>query len=247
MKLGTILTASDLNPLYCEFIPIFIKSWNILFPSADVIIVLVADEIPDYLKEYEKNIKLFKPVPNIHTAFQAQCIRLLYPRLVERNEGVLISDMDMIPMNRSYYVDAIQDISEDTFITYRDLYLPRDLPMCYNIAIPNTWKKMFGDDSTENLLTSWFSAIVYDGTHGGKGWGTDQQILLSHFNKWNGPKRILNDSITKYKRLDRHTSIFFDLGHLEKLVKSNQYCDYHCFRPYSKYKDINDLVVSWLQ
>jgi hypothetical protein len=62
MKLGTVLTACDLNPLYSEFIPNFIKAWNILFPLADVVIVLIADKIPEYLKEYETNLKLFKPI-----------------------------------------------------------------------------------------------------------------------------------------------------------------------------------------
>ena len=43
MKIGTVLTASDLNPLYSEFIPNFIKAWSILFPEIDVVVVLVAN------------------------------------------------------------------------------------------------------------------------------------------------------------------------------------------------------------
>lgn len=246
MKLGTILTATDLNPLYSEFIPNFIKAWNILFPLADVVIVLIADEIPEELKQYEKNLKLFKPLANIHTAFQAQCIRLLYPRLIERNEGVLITDMDMLPMNRSYYVDAIQNISDDTFVTYRDVCLPTEIAMCYNIATPKVWQEVFGNASTESILQSWYMSTIYDGQHGGKGWGTDQQILLKKFNSWNGPKITLNDSITKFNRLNRHDYIFNVLEQLENLIKSNHYSDYHCWRPYSQYKKINDFVVDYL-
>ena len=152
MKVGTVLTATDLNPLYSEFIPIFIKAWNILFPEADVVVVLVAHEIPEDLKVYEKNIKLFKPLPDVLTAFQAQCIRLLYPRLIERDEGVLITDMDMLPMNRSYYADPIKDISDDTFVTYRNVCLPMEIAMCYNIATPAVWRSMFGNSTTESLL-----------------------------------------------------------------------------------------------
>ena len=246
MKLGTILTASDLNPLYSEFIPNFIKAWNILFPDVDVIVVLIANEVPDNLKEYSKNIRLFKPVPNVHTAFQAQCIRLLYPRCIERDEGVLITDMDMLPMNRSYYVDSIQNISNDTFVTYRDVCLPTEIAMCYNIATPTIWRKVFGESSTESLLQSWHASTVYDGNHGGKGWGTDQQILLKKFNSWSGPKVTLNDSITKFNRLDRYAHIFNDKKKLEHLVKSSYYSDYHCWRPHSQYKEINDLIVTWL-
>jgi hypothetical protein len=244
MKLGTVLTACDLNPLYSQFIPNFVKAWNILFPQADIIVVLIADEIPEELKEYEKNIKLFKPVEGVHTAFQAQCIRLLYPRHIERDEGVLITDMDMLPMNRSYYVDSIRDISNDTFVTYRDVCLPTEIAMCYNIATPKVWTEVFGSSSSESLLQSWHASTVYDGRHGGKGWGTDQQILLKKFNLWNGPKITLNDSITKFNRLDRGNSWIFN-NHLQlaKDIKSGIYTDYHCLRPYSQYKDINDFVV----
>jgi len=246
MKLGTILTATDLNPLYSEFIPNFIRAWNILFPLADVVIVLIADEIPEELKQYEKNLKLFKPLANIHTAFQAQCIRLLYPRLIECNEGVLITDMDMLPMNRSYYTEAIENISDDTFVTYRDVCLPTEIAMCYNIALPSVWGGMFGNSSAESLLQSWYMSTVYDGQPGGKGWGTDQQILLKKFNQWNGPKVTLNDSITKFNRLNRYDPVFNNLESLKHLIKTNQYSDYHCWRPYSQYKEINDLLVSWL-
>jgi len=246
MKLGTVLTATDLNPLYSEFIPIFIKSWNILFPEADVVVVLVADEIPEYLKEYSKNIKLFKPIPNILTAFQAQCIRLLYPRHIERDEGVLITDMDMLPMNRRYYADSIKDIPDNTFVTYRDVCLPTEIAMCYNIATPSVWRGVFGNSTTESLLQSWNASIVYDGKHGGQGWSTDQRILLKKFNYWNGPKITLDDSITKFCRLDRGSPEFNNMNTLLEKIKNGVYSDYHCWRPYSQYKEFNDLLVGSL-
>lgn len=259
MKLGTILTASDLNPLYSDFIPNFIKAWNILFPDVDVVVVLIADEIPDNLKQYEKNIRLFKPIPNIHTAFQAQCIRLLYPRHIERDEGVLITDMDMLPMNRSYYVDCIRNISNDTFVTYRDVCLPwNEIAMCYNIATPSVWKGVFGNESTESILESWYNKVNktgnwgnkgpgYTGIHTDKGWGSDQQILKEKYDLWTGNKITLNDSIAKYNRLDRVLpNQFKNHNKLKKEISSGEYSDYHCIRPYSSNKDINDLIVSYL-
>jgi hypothetical protein len=41
MKLDCVLTAVNDNPLYLEFIPIFIKTWNKLYPGLDVKIVIV--------------------------------------------------------------------------------------------------------------------------------------------------------------------------------------------------------------
>lgn len=243
MKIGTVVTATDLNPLYCDFIPNFIKAWSILFPEVDVVIVLIADTIPDYLANYSSNIHLFKPIEGIHTAFQAQCIRLLYPQRISRNEGVLITDMDMLPMNRFYYENAIKNLTDKTFVSYRDDCLPYELPICYNIATPSVWGEMFEGETIED----WYSKIHYDGTHGGNGWSTDQQILIQKFREYRGIKVILHDSITKYNRLDRiHAFQFLDKGLLRDRIYNGEYSDYHCLRPYCENKEMNDFIVNSL-
>lgn len=239
MKLGTVLTACDLNPLYCEFIPLFIQAWSTLFPEVDVLVVLVANEIPSFLKDYSKHIKLFNPIDGIHTAFQSQCIRLLYPQYIERDEGVLITDMDMMPMNRFYYEDAIKGISNNTFIAYRDVLLPHEIPMCYNIAIPSVWRKVFEGETIEQ----WYKNTSYSGIHGGSGWNMDQIMLIKKFNEYSGEKTILNDRITKYNRLDRYGTNFRDPT-LKNKIRSGTFSDYHCLRPYSKYKEMNDFIIS---
>ena len=72
MKLDCVVTACNTTPLYIDFIPMFIKAWNKLYPDVDVIIILINDVIPDKFKEYMDNIILFEPIPNISTAFISQ-------------------------------------------------------------------------------------------------------------------------------------------------------------------------------
>ena len=108
MILTDVLTATDLNPMYYKFIPVFIKAWRKLFPEINIHIVLIATEIIEELKPYEEYIKLFSPIEGIKTAFIAQNIRLFYPALIDAVGGVLISDMDIIPMGRSFYVNPIK-------------------------------------------------------------------------------------------------------------------------------------------
>jgi len=248
MKIGTVLTATDLNPLYCDFIPIFVESWKKLIPEADICIVMIANEIPEKLKPYSLYIKLLPPIEGIHTAFQAQCIRLLYPRIIQRNEGVLITDMDMIPLSRKYYVDSIENVPDDVFVVYRDVCLPGEISMCYNVALPSIWKEMFGTNGIVAELNSWYEGRGYDGMHGGKGWGTDQVILVDKFNKWNGKKLVLNDTITNFHRLDRafdgHLFSGENRPKLASMIGREHYADFHCFRPYTDYKEQNDFVVS---
>lgn len=247
MKVGTILVATDTNPLYCDFIPNFVKAWKTLVPEADICIVMVADAIPDAFRAYSPYIQLFPPIPGMHTAFQAQCIRLLYPRQITRDEGVLITDMDMLPMRRAYYVDTVANCPEDAFVVYRDVCLPNEISMCYNIAHPATWRAVFGDEPTAEILSRWYAPTNYDGQHGGVGWNTDQVILVRKFNEWNGPKVVLNDSITSYSRLDRiHPWVFQNRVQLKEHIQAGSFSDYHCIRPYAQNKEINDYVVKCL-
>jgi hypothetical protein len=247
MKVGTILTATDLNPLYCDFIPIFVEAWNKLVPEADICIVMIANDIPERLRSYSNYIKLVSPIDGIHTGFQAQCIRLLYPRIIQRNEGVLITDMDMIPLSRKYYVDSVANLPENAFVLYRDDCLPHQIAMCYNIATPSIWKEVFGTNDTAEELKAWYEGTGYDGIPGGPGWGTDQGILVHKFNNWNGHKIILNDRMTDFHRLDRlyHADFFSSENrtNLASIIGMEHYADFHCFRPYADYKEQNDFVV----
>ena len=244
MKIGTVLVATDLNPLYVNFIPMFIRAWKKMIPEADICIVLIADSLPTSLYKYADHIRLFAPIPGVHTAFQAQCIRLLYPRLITRNEGVLITDMDMIPMCRSYYVDSIANIPDDHFVVYRDVCLPGEISICYNVALPSTWTSIFGEEDTSALLGKWNTTVQYSGEHGGSGWNTDQVILVNSFNAWSGPKTVLNDTVTKFKRLDRaYPQVFEDPFKLWALVQNGGFTDYHCLRPYDAYRTQNEFIV----
>lgn len=247
MKIGTILTACNDNPLYSEFIPNFIKAWEALFPDADVLVVYIGDSIPDEFKNYAKNIRLSKPIEGIHSAFHSQCIRLLYPRHIERNDAVLITDMDMLPMNKKYYIDNIATLSDDTFVAYRDAEFPKEITMCYIAATPTIWTQMFGDESDETLLKRWNTGVSYSGIHGGSGWTTDQLILCERFKNYSGKKIMLRDSSSGYRRLCRlHTQLFSRKEQIQEHVDGESYCDYHCLRPHSRYSHINDYIVECL-
>lgn len=243
MKIGTIVTATNLNPLYSDFIPMFIDAWKRLFPECDVVVLLIAEALPDYLEPYKHSIRIIQPIPEIHTAFHSQCIRLLYPQHIERDEGVLITDMDMIPLNRSYYEDPIKHIMADTFVTYRNNSYPDELYMCYNVAHPSVWKQMFAGETLEE----WYKLDHYDGNHGGSGWNIDQRVLTKKFKEHTGNRVILNDKITRYRRLCRSDNqVFRNTNELYSNIRSGMYSDYHCLRPYLDYKEMNDKIVSCL-
>ena len=254
MKLDCVLTAVNENPLYLEFIPIFIKTWEKLYPNIDVKIILIANSIPDEYTEYTNNIILFQPIDGILTAFTAQCIRLLYPCLLNYENGVMITDMDMLPMNRSYYTKPIEPFDNKKFIYMRENILMKikKIAMCYNVATPKIWSEIFKintiDDLKNELIEIFEKSYQRENEiYGNRGWGTDQTILYDKVMTWNNKTNnfvAIDEKTTKFKRLDRNT---FNLNDkLEKLIHDGFYSDYHCYRPMSKYKEINWSIYNLL-
>ena len=138
MKLTDVVTSSTLDSMYIDFIPCFIKSWKKLFPTINIHIILIASKIPNYLLQYKKYIFLFHPIKGIKDSFISQFIRLLYPCICYASKGgILITDIDMIPLNSSYFKDNIVGIENNRFISYRSPFIwnnKMNFHICYNIA-----------------------------------------------------------------------------------------------------------------
>lgn len=252
MKLDCVLTACNTNPTYMEFIPIFVKTWNKLYPNVDVKIVLISHVVPPELCEYTANIILYPPLDGISTAFISQYIRLLYPAILNYDNGIMITDMDMLPMNRTYYTSNIQNVDDDKFVYLRSVLLhQRQIAMCYNVARNTTWGDIFSISTIEDIhqhIRAVYSRITYVDGHNKAGWSTDQCEFYKYVMKWNNRTNkmvVFDDAQTAYKRLDRAPN--FNLSTTMILrIQTGKFSDYHCCRPYSKYKDINDKIVDLL-
>lgn len=257
MRLGRGLVSSDLNPGYLDFFPLVARTWREVV-GVPVTLVLIADEIPSDLRSLAGDIKLFPPIPGLHTAFQAQCVRLLIPGLMddEADGGAIItSDIDMLPMNRPYHVDPIAGIDDDRFVVYRDDALPPEVPeiaICYNAARPATWRALTGVDTIDEArsrMVEWAAwGAGYDGVSGGVAWSTDQRILhqlVGDFERRAGRVARLVDAQTGYRRLDR-----LDLERLGGLTEADArdaaaglFTDYHMMRPNARYRAFNQAVA----
>ena len=253
MKLDCVITAVNENKLYLDFIPIFIKTWNKLYPSVDVKIILIAKTIPKDFLIYKDNIILFNPIENVLTSFTSQIIRLLYPCILNYKNGVMITDMDILPMNNTYYTKNIIEYDNNTFIYYRDniCFEYNQIAMCYNIATPKIWKDIFGIKSKDDIIN--YIKYVNDNNkieegHGNTGWCIDQITLYDKVIEWNKKTNnfiCLNEKQTKFNRLDRNTFNIFN-PHIRNNIISGKYTDYHCYRPMSKYSKINWEIYNLL-
>jgi hypothetical protein len=253
MKLDCILTSVNEKKLYLDFVPIFIKTWNRLYPDVDVKIILIAKNIPENLLLYKKNILIFEPIDDVLTSFTSQFIRLLYPCILNYKNGVLITDIDMLPMNKTYYTKNIIEYDNTKFIYYRDkkCFQIKQIAMCYNVATPEIWKDIFKINSLDDIVNYIKNIsdenIIKEG-HGNIGWSIDQKILYNKIMEWNKKTNnfvCLNEIQTGFKRLDRNK---FDIScvKIRKNITNCNYTDYHCFRPMSKYSNINWEIYNLL-
>tara|TARA_Y100000389_G_scaffold204686_1_gene258863 strand:+ start:1077 stop:1829 length:753 start_codon:yes stop_codon:yes gene_type:complete len=250
MKLDCILTACNLKPLYIEFIPYFINMCKKLYPDVDVKIVLIADSIPEEYIQYSDNIILYNPPPNISTCFISQYIRILYPAILNYENGVLITDIDDVPLNNKYFTKNIRNIPNHKWVNLREWKTKDQICMAYQVATPINWKEVFGIKSIECInerLTSVYSQINYkDGSTSGD-WFKDQRDLYTYVMDWNKKTNnyiFLRDKETGFNRLGRNRH--FNINEIKDDIKNGKYSDYHCLRPYSKYKIINDKIYDML-
>ena len=181
MILTTVLSSANNNPKYYMFIPkqiIFWKHFNIKF-----IAIFVGESIPDVLLNYSDNIILYNKNLDLNSVYVSQNIRIFYPALLTlpENELVMITDMDMLPTNDTYYKNNIEQYTIDNFIYYRHLD-KNQIYMCYNAAHPITWSNIFNiktiNDIEYNINKNYESN--YNGIPGNTGWFIDQEIMYKY-------------------------------------------------------------------
>lgn len=231
MKITHVVTSVNDNPKYTRFIPLFLKAWTTFYPDIKPLIIYVGDSP---LNEFVDSVVRVLIDKTISTVFASQTTRCLYPSLLDPESIVLISDIDMLPANSTYFTSNMSRLRYDNFVSYRPLSVVdnRQIAMCYVMATAKTWKDTFkiNDIDDINIFLKKYSRVNFDGIHGGNGWFTDQEILYDYLiNK--GQKHaveFLSDAEAGYNRLDFY-SHNYDKDTFISMLKSGRYSDAHIY------------------
>lgn len=245
MKIDCVLTSCNENTTYLDFIPTFIKAWNKYYPEVNIKIIYIGKNVPIEYEKYENNIICFDPPKKFPTSFVSQYIRMLYTCLLDYKNGVLITDIDMIPLNRSL-ADGIKNIDDSYYICYHDpMYEIKQIYICYNIALVKIWKEIFNINSELDIL-SWFERFNKEKYLKNKKYlfSIDQVHLFKYVMKWNKKtNKLISLKSKNFKRLCRGQK--FELNeNIKTNIKNGYYSDYHMYRPYKLFKKINDEILS---
>jgi len=246
MKIDRVILATDNNQEYYGFWPLVAKRWSSWGIKPELFVIAQNNlNIDDTLG----NITYIKPIKGFSSAQQAQIVRF-FGATKYKDEVCLISDIDMMPLNKDYFVQNVADYDDNNIVFYSsDAYLPENpaypaYPMCYMSAQGKTFEEII----KSNLSN--FSLEFAEWMSHGHGWFTDERVFFKKLDSWkaNNQDRVVllrrgfnmsNDPQT-IRRIDRGNNSNYNKHFLDK----NFYVDYHMPRPYKKYKNVIDLVYN---
>jgi len=228
LKLDRVILSSDNNLKYINFWPITAKAWKNIVGVIPTL-ALIANSSIKVDKSFGDVIR-FEPIENIPTGFQAQVIRLLLPVFFP-NSGCITSDIDMIPLQKDYFINYASNILDKDFLVYRKgigKYLRYSI--CYTAAKGAIFGEIFNLKLDKNIRNN-ISKIIKEWFSLGWGWGTDERILYQKIHDWSKSKTnlIKLDHVAE-KRLDRGAK------YNKKLLENYYYIDCHMPRPYNLHK-----------
>ena len=246
MKLDRIIVAVDNNKDYYEFWPFVAKRWKSWGVTPTLIVV--ADE-PIDIDESLGDVRYIKPHPSIPTKHQAQIVRF-YGAAAYEDEVCIISDIDMMHLNKNYFLDSVKECGDDNIVMYSaDAYPPGDFmhpayPMSYMAAKGSTFKEIIKGD-LEN-----FHDHIEEWMGHGFGWYTDEKVFALKFQQWSdtSPNRATllkrgfhsGPGALSIRRIDRAEGSIYG----QNLLELNFYIDFHMPRPYEEHKEMIDRVFS---
>jgi hypothetical protein len=187
MKLNRVILSSNDNPKYLDLWPYVAKAWREIIGIEPVLFFIGPHSKVIELSKYGQVIQVY-PHPDLDIVNQSQSIRLwASTKFVEEN--LIISDMDMLPISKQYFLDSIKDFPDNSIISYTSdvmkygFYLRSpQLPMCYLAGKGETFNDILGISKN----TSWeffIDTLVKERM----GYGTDQRFFYKQLLKW-GPK-----------------------------------------------------------
>jgi hypothetical protein len=144
----------------------------------------------------------------------------------------LISDIDMLPISKTYFQDCASPFTDSHILIYGADSLPKfgTYPMCYILGNNETVSNLIPYETWEEFVRELAAA-------GGQGWSTDQWYMTKILTEYKNTVKLnrgWNSAGVADKRIDRINWRYND---------PNDYIDAHLLRPYLEHK--NEIEKLW--
>ena len=184
MKLNRAILSANDNPKYLDFWPYVSKAWRDLIGVEPVLFFIGEASRVLELSQYGQVIQVPED-PLWDIVNQAQSIRL-WAGTKFPDDTIIMSDLDMLPISKKYYMEHLPEIPDNFFVSYTSDVLEHGfyrrrpmLPMCYLAGKGSTFNEIL--DINENTSWEYFMLKMKQANYGH---GTDQQYFYAQFLKW---------------------------------------------------------------
>lgn len=241
MKIDKVIMACDDKKYYLDFWPLVSKVWTLKFGIHPVLILFGNKKKLNISEKYGTVVE-FDKNPEALSHIEAQWVRYWYP-ITEPDTTWLISDIDMFPISKRYFIDTLLDVRDDAFI---NLNANGDyFPACYNgglgktftevLELPSTWRESLAEINKLSKLIDYTHTpenfkLYQPNSAPMANWGIDESFSCEKIKKFRDRSRI--NIVARpggfcQRRLDRSN---WKLE--EDKVRDDWYNDCHCLRPY---------------
>tara|TARA_R100000008_G_scaffold84500_1_gene72045 strand:- start:4744 stop:5505 length:762 start_codon:yes stop_codon:yes gene_type:complete len=246
MKIDRVILSTNEKKEYYDFWPLVSQRWKNWGITPELFVI--SDKDLEIDNAYG-NVTYVEPIKGFSTAQQSQIVRF-FGATKYKDDICLISDLDMMPLNKEYFLHSVSYCDDKKIVFYSsDAYTPGNpaypaYPMCYMAAKGSTFEQIIGANFEE------FSAEFKEWIAHGYGWFSDEKVFYEKLSNWS----LLNkDNIMLLRRgfnfgNDPHFIRRIDRGngcqYNDEFLKKKYYVDFHMPRPYKDFKNIIDFVYN---
>lgn len=242
MKIDLVIHSSDSNPFYLDFWPLVSRVWKEGFGLEPILLYIDENHDIPIDETFGKVIKM-KPIPNVPQYLQCLWVRYWWPSQVP-DKVCMISDIDMFPVSKHYFVDQIASIPDTKYVHLNPTH--NFLPSCYHIAKGALFKQVLDlelswDESVTALYKRELGHNCFDGTNpilkDKLQWGSDEEYATRKIRGYSDQSLFVMIPRT-HRRIDRAHWVYSFPN-----IRADMYADSHSIRPYSQYKSEIDALM----
>jgi hypothetical protein len=240
MKIDSVILSCNENPLYLDFWNPVSRIWKERFGIEPVLLFFGNTVSHDLSEEYGRIIP-FKTSKDFPEYLQTLWIRYWYPSQ-EPEKTWMISDIDMIPISKNYFVNQISEVDPCAYV---HLYAnAKPIPSCYHVAMGSLFQRFLNlPNSFEDSLSRLVRHSQGTNHMGMDKWGMDEYYAHMHLQEYYKMYPDFFKFFTREnadQRIDRSRWSYDE----QKLLNEDYYIDSHSIRPYKENQENIDKMIS---
>jgi hypothetical protein len=248
MKKVLVLCSVNDSPEYLSAVEGASRCWNSI-SNSDITFEFKVIHVNKGFNRFPNKVMLkveeFDVPGDINSVFASQMLRILCADQFDY-DGVLITDVDILPLDPWYFINPILSTEPSKFLVFRNVISEEhQYPICYLYANPQIWRIVLGEDKPIHRLRNHWDQVnrtEYKSQRGSISWTYDQRWIFSRLNS-----PVCKDMVDfpypmdeNFARLDRvnlssRLSWFF--------ILTKRYTDYHRKLPVKFFGKFTEVVI----